>query len=219
MASFPVLQEIEGEWRAEKTVEIMGLRILAYFTTDPQALHDYISSFQTKSGDVFIASYPKSGTTWVQEIVYQIYNNGTINSKRIEDRVPFLEEATNPKSSQPNINTLPSPRIIKTHLSYEAIPKGTVKNSTCKYIYIARNPKDVALSNLRFYTSLAKDTGFNAPWEFYVKLFAHGKTTYNHWNEHVLGWWKYRHDSNVLFLKYEDLQKVCCMRLLYETIV
>lgn len=61
MTSFPVLQEIEGEWRAEKTVEIMGLRILAYFTTDPQALHDYISNFQTKSGDVFIASYPKSG--------------------------------------------------------------------------------------------------------------------------------------------------------------
>ena len=30
------------------------------------------------------------------------------------------------------------------------------------------------------------------------------------WNDHVLGWWKHKDDPNVLFLKYEDLQKVCC---------
>ena len=33
---------------------------------------------------------------------------------------------------------------------------------------------------------------------------------YNLWNDHVLGWWKHKDDPNVLFLKYEDLQKVCC---------
>ena len=61
MASFPVLQEIEGEWRSTKTVEIMGLRIPAYFTEDPQSLYDYITNFQTKSDDVFVVSYPKAG--------------------------------------------------------------------------------------------------------------------------------------------------------------
>ena len=61
MANFQIQQEIEGEWRSTKTVEIMGLRIPAYFTTDPQLLHDYIANFQTKSDDVFVVSYPKSG--------------------------------------------------------------------------------------------------------------------------------------------------------------
>ena len=61
MANFPILQEIEGEWKSSKTVEIMGLRIPAYFTDDPQALHDYIVNFKTKSDDVFVVSYPKSG--------------------------------------------------------------------------------------------------------------------------------------------------------------
>lgn len=28
------------------------------------------------------------------------------------------------------------------------------------------------------------------------------------WLEHVLGWWEHRDDSNVLFLKYEDLKEV-----------
>ena len=54
MANFPILQEIKGEWRSTKTVEIMGLRIPAYFTDDPQLLYDYIVNFKTKSDDVFI---------------------------------------------------------------------------------------------------------------------------------------------------------------------
>ena len=61
MANFPILQEIKGEWKSSKTVEIMGLRIPAYFTDDPQVLHAYIVNFKTKSDDVFIVSYPKSG--------------------------------------------------------------------------------------------------------------------------------------------------------------
>lgn len=32
---------------------------------------------------------------------------------------------------------------------------------------------------------------------------------YNLWSDHVLGWWKHRNDHNVLFLKFEDLKKVC----------
>ena len=32
---------------------------------------------------------------------------------------------------------------------------------------------------------------------------------WSHWNDHVLDWWKHKDDPNVLFLKYEDLQKVC----------
>ena len=32
---------------------------------------------------------------------------------------------------------------------------------------------------------------------------------YDLWNDHILGWWKHKDDPNVLFLKYEDLHKVC----------
>ena len=61
MANFPVFQETEGEWTSMRTVEILGVRIPAYFTTDPQLLYDFITNFQTKPDDVFIVSYPKSG--------------------------------------------------------------------------------------------------------------------------------------------------------------
>ena len=37
--------------------------------------------------------------------------------------------------------------------------------------YVARNPKDVAVSYYKFATSLERYCG---PWEFYVKLFVEG---------------------------------------------
>ena len=62
MSTFPVLQESEGEWTSDKTVELLGLRIPAYFVPDPQLLHDFITGFQTKPDDVFVVSYPCLGS-------------------------------------------------------------------------------------------------------------------------------------------------------------
>ena len=91
------------------------------------------------------------------------------------ERVPFLEMATHAIVPQPDFNTLPSPRILKAHLPYHATPKSSTEDTKCKYIYVARNPKDVAVSNFKFVTGL-KIFGnkYNGPWEFYAKLFIEG---------------------------------------------
>ncbi|KAJ7351136.1 Sulfotransferase domain [Desmophyllum pertusum] len=149
MASFPVFEVREGEWASEKFVDVLGLKIPLRFTPDPQLLADFISNFQTRADDVFVATFPKSGTTWVQEIVWQIFNDGNVHSETIFQRVPFLEIANNLHFPQPDIKTLPSPRILKTHLPYDVIPKGANKDTRCKYIYIARNPKDTVVFSRR----------------------------------------------------------------------
>ena len=33
--------------------------------------------------------------------------------------------------------------------------------------------------------------------------------SYGLWSDHVLGWWQHKDEKNILFLKYEDLKKVC----------
>ena len=85
--------------------------------------------------------------------------------------MPFLERAHHPSAEHPDINILPSPRILKTHLPHNIIPKSVTEDSKCKYIYVARNPKDVAVSYFKFATSLERYCG---SWEFYVKLFVEG---------------------------------------------
>lgn len=208
MGTHPVCQLKKGEWTSERYYNILGLKIPAPFTDDPVLLADYISNFQTRPGDVFVVSYPKSGTTWVQEIVWQMYNEGKISKDTINSRVPFLEPGTSKTWRQPDIVTLPSPRLIKSHLTFNTIPKSLHDNTQCKYIYVARNPKDVVVSYFYFAESLKPyGNGYNGPWEFFLQSFIEGNVNWNFWHDHVLGWWKHRDDPNVLFLKYEDMHK------------
>lgn len=120
-----------------------------------------------------------SGTTWVQEIVWQILNEGHVRSDHINKRIPFLEWSTNPIEEHHDFEALPNPRILKAHLPYNIVPKSANGDSKCKYIYVARNPKDVAVSYFKFVTGLKIfENGFNGPWEFYFKLFVEGNGKY-----------------------------------------
>ena len=118
------------------------------------------------------------GTTWVQEIVWQICNEGAINSEKQIFRFPFFEASACNANKQflVDFKTLPSPRLIKTHLTHNTTPRSANKDAQCKYIYVARNPKDVAVSHFHFTEHFRKIgmSDFNGPRKFYCKLFIEG---------------------------------------------
>jgi hypothetical protein len=108
----------------------------------PYILPDYLEklfttlkSFELRNDDIWIVSFPKSGTTWVQEIVYLIMNNCDFvkaKSATIEERIPFFDF---PNPGVNVIKKLASPRIIKTHLPKPLLPDDVEKK--CKvFIFI-----------------------------------------------------------------------------------
>ena len=94
-------------------------------------------------------------------------------------------------TTKPDFESLPSPRLIKSHLTADAIPKGSDESSRCKYIYVSRNPKDVSVSMFFFLKSMAEadtilENAYNGPWEFFVELFIEGDGRFDYcWNTKI----------------------------------
>ncbi|MDJ0635781.1 MAG: sulfotransferase domain-containing protein [Xenococcaceae cyanobacterium MO_188.B29] len=158
------------------------------------------STFQTSPGDVFLVTYPKSGTIWLAEIVRCI----TQPKKSSQENFPDPGTLRFEMASYEQLEALPSPRSIPTHLPFALVPRS--KEHTVKYIYLARNPKDVAVSFFHFMRS-SRLIDFDGSWEEFLQHFMKGNILYGSYFDHVLEWWTHKDDDNVLFLKYEDLKK------------
>ena len=170
---------------------------------------DLMKTMDLYSDDVWVATYPRSGTTWTQQIVRSIrsqcYKNLQIDELRITLAIPFLEAANSDFIPYKiDLATMDRPRAFKSHMPYDRMPCGLPKDTPCKYIYVARNPKDMAVSYFYHYfsTKAAENMTFD---KFFSALFS-GQVYYGDYFEHVLSWWEHKDDDNVLFLKYEDLK-------------
>ncbi|XP_020011823.1 sulfotransferase 1E1-like isoform X2 [Castor canadensis] len=189
----------------EKFGEISG--ILMY--KDFLEYWDDVETFPARPDDLVIATYPKSGTTWVSEIVYMIYTEGDVEKCKkdaIFNRVPYLEcrkdEMLNGVRQLKEMN---SPRIVKTHLPPELLPVSFWEKN-CKMIYLCRNAKDVAVSYYYFFLMV---TAYPDPGSFtdFVEKFMEGQVPYGSWYDHVKSWWEKRKNPQLLFIFYEDMKE------------
>ncbi|XP_006085808.1 sulfotransferase 1C4-like [Myotis lucifugus] len=169
---------------------------------------DKIWNFEAKPDDLLIASYPKAGTTWTQEIVDLIQNNGDIEkSKRapIHLRQPFLEWVRTTNSGIDQANAMPSPRTLKTHLPVQLLPPSFWEKN-CKIIYVARNVKDNMVSYY-YFQKMNKGLPDPGSWDEYFETFLSGKVVWGSWFDHVKGWWKKKESHPILYLFYEEMMK------------
>ena len=67
---------------------INGLQVPKLVT---QEALDKLKTFKLYPEDVWIVTYPKSGTTWTQQIVRLIQNNGEKDGQLINAAIPWLE--------------------------------------------------------------------------------------------------------------------------------
>ncbi|XP_041655859.1 cytosolic sulfotransferase 3-like isoform X2 [Cheilinus undulatus] len=128
------------------------------------------------------------------------------------DPSPTLFKGTN------MINDLPSsPRLIKTHLPVQFLPKSFFEQN-CKIVYIGRNAKDNMVSYFHF-DRMALVQPEPGDWSSYFLRFMDGKMVFGSWYDHVSGWWKKKQTYPQLhYMFYEDMiedtaqefEKLCC---------
>jgi hypothetical protein len=159
--------------------------------------------FVVKDEDVFITTFPRSGTTWTEQIVHLLVNNGKQGEQRLTDAVPWVETLPHrPNGMIEFLKTIRGRRLFTSHLPYPLMPR--LDNTTAKIVYIARNPKDVAIS---FYFHDQSKGGYEGAWEEHFQLFLKGDVHFGSYFDHVLPWWKAsQREKNILFLKYEDMK-------------
>ncbi|CAG2168119.1 unnamed protein product [Oppiella nova] len=149
-----------------------------------------IDNFEVRADDLWLATYPKSGTTWTEEILSLIYNNGDIDKVKdvlLVQRVVHFEVGR-PVGHSRWLKKLKSPRLMATHLPASHIPS-QLQQSKCKIIYVVRNPKDNAVSYYHHHRISTFLGNYKGSWDNFVELFLKGHLVHGDWYEHIKGYW------------------------------
>ncbi|GFY51103.1 sulfotransferase 1C2 [Trichonephila inaurata madagascariensis] len=177
--------------------DVDGFKIPGFFSAEA---YKSALAYKPKPDDLFIVTYPKCGTTWVQNIVASIFRDGRPFQSALEffTETPFLEMA----GAQAAEN-MKRPGAIKFHLPYHMTPQ----SPDAKYIFVARNPKDCCVS---FYHHAEGIPGYQfegGEFDVFFELFMNGEVEFGDYFDCVLSWYEHRNDPNVLFITYEELKK------------
>ncbi|XP_071484078.1 sulfotransferase 1A1-like [Diadema antillarum] len=171
-----------------------------------------LENFEVRPDDTFVITYIKSGTTWMQQIMLLVRYEGDVaklEGEHIMAMVPFLDIVDVNKAPlfSDYAKDMPSPRILKTHCLPDWLPLDIRSDDPkVKVIYVARNPKDTAVSLYHFCRLLRHLPSYET-WDIFFEEFIAGRAIMGSWFENVLPWWRRRNHPNVLFLKYEDMKK------------
>ncbi len=173
-----------------------------------------------RDDDIVTATYAKSGTTWMQQIIAQMLFGGDPDLA-VAEMSPWLDLRVPPKEMKlPLVEAQTHRRFLKTHLPVDAL----LFSPKARYVYVGRDGRDVVWSlynhhvnaNSVWYSALNDTPGRVGPpiepppqdirhyWREWMDR--DGFPFWPFW-ENVRSWWAIRELRNVLFVHFESLKR------------
>jgi len=150
---------------------------------------------------VWLASYPKSGNTWLRFLLYAYLYGPITCSADVESKIPAIHK-------DPDLDlSAPGNIIIKTHFKMsDGMPH---LSKTAAFVYVLRDPRDVLLSHLNYVQLVGEQT---TP-EQYARRFIRYRGEpvwvergFGTWPQHVRSWLATPRFPRVL-VRYEQLKQ------------
>ena len=181
----------------------------------------------------WIASYPKSGNTWIKLFLKSYFNSSNTNfsiNPKIDDIFSietfpiakefknldikyedFAEIAKNWINMQSLINLNNKPNYLKTHNAMCSINNYQFTNdeNTIGAIYVVRDPRDIAISYSNFLNKEIDDTieyilSDNCFEQDFFENLLYKKSIMGNWAYHYNSWKNYK-SKEIIIIKYEDM--------------
>jgi sulfotransferase len=187
-----------------------------------------------KTGDVIVCSYPKSGTTWIEQVVLLLQHGGDATLLNPANKNVYspssssavgkiwpeacIEQAPGAavagqefaRISWEDFDSAPSPRLIKSHAPSKLLLGMSESEDSpiipgVKVILVSRNPLDSCVS--RYYHAF---NPYKCGWTFdaWAAVWLSGNTTYGSWFDWVKHWHKRAktNEDRILWLQYEEMK-------------
>lgn len=207
------------------TQQVIGpTRVLRDYLSDSRVWQDFLAQGGFVEGDIVVADPFKAGTTWTQQILQQILDNGAEKEGGLSDTSPWLDSSWGDHAEMLQVLTdqreAGTRRVIKSHLPADAVPIAP----QARYLFVGRNGKDLGISFHNYLKNFSESTmltinRIHADWcSEHVPLVIPQdmRRFFDQWLDTdgfgccdlfdvTRSWWQRRTEPNVALLHYQQL--------------
>lgn len=194
-----------------RTARALGLALPAIRTIIGHANSDarkarVFAGYEPTPHDVFVATFPKSGTNWAMQMALQIAWRGEAEFEHVHELAAWPEAAFTGivplRDPGPRERCPTHRRVIKTAIDAAFVPY----REAATYVSVVRDPKDVFVSTYHFIFGVF-DLFDAVTLEEWLALFLSPQFPGGSWARHTASWWALRERPNVRVLPFSALKR------------